>query len=79
MVTECHRAVPGIDAAASPFVNFVLSAFTLALAKPSGRYEPEATTWVKIKNRSYSQAQGRDDFFDERARKLAVADLTDGS
>jgi hypothetical protein len=32
----------------------------------SGRYEPEATTWVKIKNRSYSQADGRDDFFDER-------------
>ena len=29
----------------------------------SGRYEPEATTWVKIKNRSYSQADGRDDFF----------------
>jgi hypothetical protein len=41
--------------------------------------EPEATTWVKIKNRGYSQAEGRDDFFDERARKLAVADLTDES
>ena len=25
------------------------------------------------------QAEGWDDFFDERARKLAVADLTDGS
>lgn len=45
----------------------------------SGRYEPETTTWVKIKNRSYSRADGRDDFFDERARKLAVADLTGGS
>lgn len=33
-----------------------------------GRYEPEATTWVKIKNRAYSQAEGREDFFDVRVR-----------
>ena len=26
----------------------------------------EATTWVKIKNREYSQAIGREDFFDRR-------------
>ena len=26
-------------------------------------YTPEATTWVKIKNRQYSQAVGREDFF----------------
>jgi hypothetical protein len=30
------------------------------------RYTPEATTWVKIKNREYSQAIGREDFFDRR-------------
>jgi hypothetical protein len=24
---------------------------------------PEATTWVKIKNRQYSQAVGHEDFF----------------
>src|SRR5579859_6116215 len=30
----------------------------------NGRYEPSATTWVKIKNRSYSQADGRAEFFD---------------
>ena len=30
----------------------------------SARYTPEATTWVKIKNRQYSQAVGRNDFFD---------------
>jgi ATP-dependent DNA ligase len=29
----------------------------------SGRYDPDATTWVKIKNRAYSQAEGRADFF----------------
>src|SRR5215471_1576217 len=29
----------------------------------SARYTPEATTWVKIKNRQYSQAVGREDFF----------------
>ena len=32
----------------------------------SARYTPEATTWVKIKNRQYSQAVGREDFFDHR-------------
>jgi ATP-dependent DNA ligase len=31
-----------------------------------GLYTPEATTWVKIKNRAYSQAVGRADFFDWR-------------
>jgi bifunctional non-homologous end joining protein LigD len=29
----------------------------------AGRYEPAATTWVKIKNRAYSLAEGRPDFF----------------
>jgi bifunctional non-homologous end joining protein LigD len=32
----------------------------------SARYTPEATTWVKIKNRQYSQAVGREDFFDRQ-------------
>jgi hypothetical protein len=30
----------------------------------NGRYEPGATTWVKIKNRAYFQAEGREDLFD---------------
>jgi bifunctional non-homologous end joining protein LigD len=29
----------------------------------SARYTPEATTWVEIKNQHYSQAAGRQDFF----------------
>ena len=29
----------------------------------SAKYTPEATTWVKIKNQQYSQAVGREDFF----------------
>jgi ATP-dependent DNA ligase len=29
----------------------------------AGRYEPAATTWVKIKNRGYGPAEGRADFF----------------
>jgi bifunctional non-homologous end joining protein LigD len=33
----------------------------------SARYTPEATTWVKIKNRAYSQAVGREEFFDRRS------------
>jgi ATP-dependent DNA ligase len=34
----------------------------------SARYTPEAKTWVKIKNREYSQAIGREAFFDHRKR-----------
>jgi bifunctional non-homologous end joining protein LigD len=34
-----------------------------------GRYEPTATTWVKIKNPTYSQAEGRADFFDIRTAR----------
>ena len=34
------------------------------------RYTPEATTWVKIKNRQYSQAVGRQDFFDRRKARV---------
>ena len=30
----------------------------------AGHYEPAATTWVKIKNPTYTQAEGRADFFD---------------
>jgi bifunctional non-homologous end joining protein LigD len=37
----------------------------------AGRYEPAATTWVKIKNRGYSQAEGRADFFDPALRNVA--------
>jgi ATP-dependent DNA ligase len=37
------------------------------VAKPArGLYTSERTTWVKIKNPSYSQAIGRSDFFDRR-------------
>jgi hypothetical protein len=33
-----------------------------------GLYQPEKTTWVKIKNPNYSQAAGRRDFFDIRRK-----------
>jgi ATP-dependent DNA ligase len=32
----------------------------------SARYTPGATTWVKIKNREYIQAVGREDLFDRQ-------------
>jgi len=35
-------------------------------------YTPEATTWVKIKNPRYSQAEGRADFFEGRVFRSAV-------
>ena len=31
----------------------------------NARYTPDATTWVKIKNRHYSQAVERQDLFDK--------------
>jgi bifunctional non-homologous end joining protein LigD len=39
----------------------------------SAGYTPEATTWVKIKNREYSQAVGRADFFNGRGSASASA------
>ena len=32
----------------------------------SAPYTPEATTWVKVKNPAYTQAEGRADFFEDR-------------
>jgi ATP-dependent DNA ligase len=37
-----------------------------------GRYTPEETTWVKVKNPQYSQAEGRTDFFDGRAYRASA-------
>jgi L,D-peptidoglycan transpeptidase YkuD (ErfK/YbiS/YcfS/YnhG family) len=34
----------------------------VAAKQTSAKYTPEATTWVKIKNRWYNQAVGREDF-----------------
>jgi bifunctional non-homologous end joining protein LigD len=36
-------------------------------------YTPESTSWIKIKNRNYSQAVNRRDFFDSRTRMAARA------
>jgi ATP-dependent DNA ligase len=39
-----------------------------------GLYRPdEKTTWVKIKNPNYSQAEGRRDFFNVRAHRKPAA------
>ncbi len=35
--------------------------------RKDGLYTPEETSWVKIKNARYSQAEGRDEFFEKRA------------
>jgi len=35
----------------------------------SAKYTPEATSWVKIKNREYSQAVGREDLFQRRRKE----------
>jgi bifunctional non-homologous end joining protein LigD len=39
----------------------------LVAKSKDGLYNPEASTWVKIKNRDYSQAVGRHDLFTKRA------------
>jgi ATP-dependent DNA ligase len=44
----------------------------------SDRPTPDATTWVKIKNRRYSQAIGREDFFDHGKAKMTLAEGTKG-
>ena len=40
-----------------------------------GRYTPEATTWVKVKNPGYSQAEGRRELFASRRSRAASATL----
>jgi len=37
-----------------------------------GLYTPEETSWIKVKNRAYSQAEGRHDFFDQRRRAVGA-------
>jgi len=37
-----------------------------------GKYTPAETTWVKIKNRAYSQAEGRARFFDGQAYRMSA-------
>ena len=44
----------------------VLDMEGIVAKQASAHYTPEATTWVKIKNRRYTQAVGRHDFFDPR-------------
>jgi len=39
----------------------------------AGRYTPQETTWVKIKNPTYSQAEGRAEFFEGRALNLRAS------
>ena len=38
--------------------------------RKDGLYDPQASTWVKIKNRGYSQAVGRHDYFTKRAGRV---------
>lgn len=38
----------------------------------AGKYTPDETSWVKIKNRRYSQAEGRAEFFDGRRMRMGI-------
>ena len=42
----------------------------------AGLYTPDRTTWVKVKNRAYSQAEGRADFFNGRVSPCGTDHLT---
>jgi ATP-dependent DNA ligase len=52
--TELFRAVCGMDIEG------------IVAKQANARYTSERTTWVKIKNSSYSQAAGRREFFNRR-------------
>ena len=39
----------------------------------TGLYTPEATTWVKIKNPAYSQAEGRRELFEKKFKVIGAA------
>jgi bifunctional non-homologous end joining protein LigD len=38
----------------------------------AGKYTPDETSWVKIKNRRYSQAEGRAEFFGGRRMRMGI-------
>jgi bifunctional non-homologous end joining protein LigD len=40
--------------------------------RASGLYTPDETSWVKIKNRSYSQMEGRWEWFEERHTRTTL-------
>ena len=40
--------------------------------RKDGRYTPEETTWVKIKNPAYSQTEGRRELFEKRAQAASA-------
>jgi ATP-dependent DNA ligase len=50
----------GLDVA--DFVAHVVDMEAIVAKQASAKYTPETTTWVKIKDRQYSQAVGREDF-----------------
>ena len=75
--TELRKLVP-LEPQAVRYVEHVASGTELFRAiceldmegivakQAAGLYTLEATTWVKVKNRAYSQAVARSDFFDRR-------------
>ena len=40
--------------------------------RKDGKYTPEETSWVKIKNPHYSQAEGRKELFESRAGRVSA-------
>jgi hypothetical protein len=61
---DAVRLVPPTGRRALVYVEHVVA------KAASACYTPDATTWVKIKNRHYSQAVGRHDFFDRRRARM---------
>jgi bifunctional non-homologous end joining protein LigD len=64
-----HVAGSGIDLFEAACAND-LEGIVAKLARAS--YTPDETTWVKIKNRAYSQAEDRADFFGGRTYRATV-------
>ena len=40
--------------------------------RKNGHYTPEETTWVKIRNPTYSQMEGRRELFEKRVRMASA-------
>ena len=67
LLPRCPKAVLYVDHVASGTELFQVICDRdmegVVAKQASARYTPEATTWVKIKNMHYSQAVGREDYF----------------
>ncbi len=72
--SACVLYVDGIEGKGTELFKAVCEADLegIVAKRRDGLYTPEETSWVKIKNRAYSQAVGRHELFEKRNAARAL-------